>query len=448
MHIAEPPRRHDTLSPVTGRWRWLGHPAFLACVALLALNDHVLKDRYPGWWTGKLSDFAGVAVVATLASVVLGPLRGVALAGVGFVALKAIPGVAEIASPVLGGLTSRDATDLIALVILVPLWFHLDRRAADGERDPDRQGSPFSQRIIQGVRAASSVALPVLGAIFAVATVTATSCYPDPAVTSVTDKGNSLFALVEEGYSPAFWARSRDGGRSWRPSSPASGAPSLPRVDRPYSSQNGPLEACGSDGTCWRIRSQRTIERSSPNGRWVQEFGLSDSEFSKISRGCTGGDAGVLGSIAVTSSKDDPRVVASLGAQGVVTRSGDGTWDRARVVSAPGVSADETFTSILATLLAPALTCVLLVLGKRWLPSWRVGMAAAVGGWALAYAIFIGVALTSKEVWEWPGLIGQFLTPVTVVAGLVALAIARRPRRINLRTLDSSPPWPPAEHQP
>ena len=32
----------------------------LACVAVLVLNDHVLKARFPGFVTGKLSDFAGL----------------------------------------------------------------------------------------------------------------------------------------------------------------------------------------------------------------------------------------------------------------------------------------------------------------------------------------------------------------------------------------------------
>lgn len=35
-------------------------PSSLAALALLALNDHVLKARFPGFWTGKLSDFAGL----------------------------------------------------------------------------------------------------------------------------------------------------------------------------------------------------------------------------------------------------------------------------------------------------------------------------------------------------------------------------------------------------
>lgn len=50
----------------------LGHPWFTGCVALLAINDHLLKGLLPGWFTGKASDFAGVFVVAALAAVVTG----------------------------------------------------------------------------------------------------------------------------------------------------------------------------------------------------------------------------------------------------------------------------------------------------------------------------------------------------------------------------------------
>jgi hypothetical protein len=35
-------------------------PSSLAAVALLGLNDHVLKAQFPGFLTGKLSDFAGL----------------------------------------------------------------------------------------------------------------------------------------------------------------------------------------------------------------------------------------------------------------------------------------------------------------------------------------------------------------------------------------------------
>jgi hypothetical protein len=39
---------------------------FAICLGALILNDAWLKQAFPGWLTGKLSDFAGVAVVALL----------------------------------------------------------------------------------------------------------------------------------------------------------------------------------------------------------------------------------------------------------------------------------------------------------------------------------------------------------------------------------------------
>ncbi len=36
------------------------HPLPMAAVALTALNDHWLKYRFPGFLTGKISDFSGV----------------------------------------------------------------------------------------------------------------------------------------------------------------------------------------------------------------------------------------------------------------------------------------------------------------------------------------------------------------------------------------------------
>ena len=36
------------------------HPIAILAIATLALNDHYLKEQFPSWWTGKLSDFAGM----------------------------------------------------------------------------------------------------------------------------------------------------------------------------------------------------------------------------------------------------------------------------------------------------------------------------------------------------------------------------------------------------
>ncbi|MGC4119234.1 MAG: hypothetical protein QM765_32650 [Myxococcales bacterium] len=37
------------------------HPLALAAVALLLLNDHLFKATFASWWTGKLSDCAGLS---------------------------------------------------------------------------------------------------------------------------------------------------------------------------------------------------------------------------------------------------------------------------------------------------------------------------------------------------------------------------------------------------
>ena len=44
----------------------LTHPILLVAVALLLLNDHLLKQASPGWLTGKLSDVAGLLAFAWL----------------------------------------------------------------------------------------------------------------------------------------------------------------------------------------------------------------------------------------------------------------------------------------------------------------------------------------------------------------------------------------------
>src|SRR6476619_4308728 len=40
-------------------FNWL----FISGLILLALNDHYLKSRFPNWFTGKLSDFAGMFIL-------------------------------------------------------------------------------------------------------------------------------------------------------------------------------------------------------------------------------------------------------------------------------------------------------------------------------------------------------------------------------------------------
>jgi hypothetical protein len=53
------------------------HPVPLAAIALLVLNDHVFKARWPGWVTGKLSDVAGLVFFPLLLHALVARLPGV-----------------------------------------------------------------------------------------------------------------------------------------------------------------------------------------------------------------------------------------------------------------------------------------------------------------------------------------------------------------------------------
>jgi len=126
-----------------GRLAALRHPLFLAALAVLVVNDHLLKGAgiLPGIVTGKLSDLAGLVVAPVLVAAVLGArsVRGRAAAfaavAVPFAAIKLSAAAANalVAAAAVVGLRFRiwqDPTDLLAFVALYPAW-RLASRAAN-----------------------------------------------------------------------------------------------------------------------------------------------------------------------------------------------------------------------------------------------------------------------------------------------------------------------------
>jgi hypothetical protein len=140
------------------------HPIALLSAATLALNDHVLKSAFGAWWTGKLSDVAGLVlfpfVLVAAAELVAaargryhGPdartLRGaLAATAVGFALVKLVPVAGTIYAHALAALQwpvrarwievtlVQDATDLLALPALVVAW--LAGRGRIGAAAPGR----------------------------------------------------------------------------------------------------------------------------------------------------------------------------------------------------------------------------------------------------------------------------------------------------------------------
>lgn len=174
------------------QWSLLSSPVFVASVALLLLNDHLLKSMWPGLVTGKLSDIAGVAMVAIALTALTGrPTPAAVATAIAFALLKTAPQVAEFLAPVLGGRTRTDPTDLVALAVLLPVW-----RLA-GKRQVTTSRSAW----------AVPVRVTVVGA--AVFATTATSC-ADEGVAGLAVAPDGT--IVTDSY-PTYV--SRDGGLSW-----------------------------------------------------------------------------------------------------------------------------------------------------------------------------------------------------------------------------------------
>lgn len=119
----------------------LQHPVTLLSIAILLLNDHVLKVVSPSWWTGKLSDFAGLYffpfIVAAGLSLLLSKFNlsrerlgqiAFGFVAIWFTLLKTIPFVnsltAQFTSLFIGAPTRlvMDWSDLMALVSMWPAW--------------------------------------------------------------------------------------------------------------------------------------------------------------------------------------------------------------------------------------------------------------------------------------------------------------------------------------
>lgn len=370
-----------------GRAGWLARPWFFAAVALLALNDHVFKAAWPGWVTGKLSDFAGLVVVGTLVSVLLGRPWGTLAAGVGFLALKTVPGVAELAAPLLGGVTRRDPSDLIALAVLAALWWALG-------------ATPEPTSLRRGWSA--------LGLIAAVLATTATS-QGMPHYVSLGSAAGAIYASVDpgDGFADVYLV-STDGGRTWT---------TVPRESARTSSVDwetspGELErsrqVCAADATCFRLSYDTTthstrVERSVDgslwqlDGVWVRGYGYTDD-------------------LAIDTAAPD-RVVALGPDRTVFARHSGGTW--VQVDLAPFAVPPQWQRSVAGALGSPigviamfGLALILILLLAPWTGvRWVLGVLnLLIGGF-----ISLGLILAAPPLSVVQMTVGWFIILIAII---------------------------------
>ncbi len=429
----------------------LAHPLSLISLAVLLLNDHVLKLLVPSWLTGKLSDFAGLFFFPFLLAALLGFLlrerctnRQIGLLAFGitavwFVMMKTtIWGnvvTEQLASLILQTRTQivQDPTDVMAVSIMIPGWVLWDRTKT--------------------TRPPKWAWLVLLLAAFAAM---ATSPYPlSPRINRVVWMGDTFVAGGVN--SPS--ATSTDGGKTWTVSEQPfpKNAPSW-EVYRGICEPNLPT-------TCYRLTQNFTYH----DIEWTQDGGKNWSIFWEIPRGrlpllerlgnqncgmsgCQRQFEPGLTDIALGAPFDAngrATLIAAMGTEGVMVRTPTGEWSQHGV--GPVVPTPMRITSLdQVSVINPELE-ISLYLGLAALVifaavGWEiVGGTAAVDqmgpvwtilGFTVIIVLVGGVMIVSKlggglELW---GLMGWYA--YAPVLGLIFIGLFISNSRISKMSTD------------
>ncbi|MEO3793173.1 hypothetical protein ABGB14_23420 [Nonomuraea sp. B10E15] len=286
----------------------------VAGVFVLLVNDHLLKQAWPGFVTGKLSDVAGLVVAPALLALLFrrrADLAATALAGALFTLVKSTETGAEVASQVwsLVAGPSRvlaDPTDLLALPALALAWWVRGR----------------------SLRTRSSRWRIVAAMPLTVLAVAATSADHMPAAESVEVDGDRIVVHVSSGQD---WI-SRDGGATWS---------EIDRVmadepRRPQSAACVPRQAT----RCYRVVPDRmAVQQSDDGGKtWRPSWPTSGDDRERLRRTYSGGHGNHPMGLAVVPRPGGHDVVVANGRDGILVRDVQGTWRR---VGWPGSATEQ-----------------------------------------------------------------------------------------------------------
>lgn len=322
--------------------RVLAAPGSVLALALLIINDHVLKEAWPGLVTGKLSDVAGLVVAPLLLAVPLSLIRvrralpvAIALTGIGFVLAKTSTAGAAVTSDLwsLTGvptLIRADPTDLVALPALAFAWW-VDRRVTRAPALPWRRVAML---------AAGMAVLPV--AVFGTA---ATGCFRGSGLTEVT-RVEGDFPGRPRQVEQRLSIGNRDGLDYT--------IDATRRVEQPQVELSTPgvdaREQCdpASPDSCWRIFTDGVgVEHSTDGGvSWVTELELTEDQLDALLQeiGDDCGDEPTVQAfdIGVLPTGGEPVVVLPVGLGGVYIREEDLRWTRYASADLYDLAADNT----------------------------------------------------------------------------------------------------------
>lgn len=314
--------------------RALRHPLTLASIALLLINDHWLKAAAPSFFTGKLSDFAGLFFFPFLLAALLGSARlpahatfllALALTGGGFALMKTTVWANALAraalSAVWGGPVSivLDPTDCWALVMLLPawlLWRSLEREHA--LQPPGKLGL-----VALSVAALASVA-------------TSPAMMPESYVIRLATDDSMIYARLDgRREKDSDIVASNDGGSTWNTVYDVS-----PVISETLNSSiQYPIRTCLFDNAqlCYQLPDANRIEKSIDGGQtWllIWHFPWERREFLRRADEFGWLEEEPFRDLVVVGTSSNYSVVVASNDEGVVVVKPDNSWERYAVMYA------------------------------------------------------------------------------------------------------------------
>ena len=374
----------------------LVHPISLAAMALMMVNDQVLRRFWPSWWTGKFSDFGWLTFAPFLAAALLAwivPMRvrnhskWVGILAFGFVGLafslgKTLPIFHEFILQILRPLLTApsivlDPTDLIALpMLLLSGWLWARPRPIPALR-ASRWGL---------------AALP-----FAVMLTVANSAAPNYGISCLTTADGTIFA---NGTYNTF--SSSDGGFTW---SAVTGEQSAPvcRDANLFGEADWREVQNVKDGLHFKYKAGEDIQVSRDGGKnWQVGYHvnhITQANLSYLMKTQTGNPSYIPGPLAAVEDPKTGNTVFAMGQEGALVYTPSGRWQWSQIgpfLHFEGAPNTDILMTLLSGELLLGLGAVLLVfilLVQKWLFVRKWAYAVRAGLIALAFFAWLGVVL-------------------------------------------------------
>jgi hypothetical protein len=419
----------------------LAHPLSLAAIALLLINDHLLRALWPSWWTGKLGDLAWLFFVPFVLAAFLswivpprlcdGPRHerlvfglSFTLIGAGFILVKLLPAANVLVGRAFFAVTGAtpslilDPSDLLALPALAAsfwLW----------------RGAPaqmvFSPRAV--------VALP-LAALLLLADAAA----PDPGITCFEIQNGRVYASA--GYQSYVTS---DGGLTWSPSEAGTSVRCSPGDGLTGEELLADWrEAPGPDpATRYRYQAGVEIQRSTDSGQTWQTVHrveqVSDAQLVYLTKSASGNPTFEPVPLHALADPASGNMLFAMGHQGVLVYTAAGEWvwamgsEYQHIEDFPTADAFMVLLGGMILLAAELALILYSALALRWTRHWLriVVVVIAALGWLIVAALFPPAANNGYfDAVTWLGILAVAVLVLPLVIEQSVRLARRAPRAI------------------